>query len=80
MDTTLKILISGAISFLILLLVANGLVALENLSHKIRKMTEEEFNRWCIMRIAEGITAVIMLTIYAGTTVIVYYLLFGRHA
>ena len=80
MDIVLKILISGAISFLILLLVANGLVALENLSREIRKMTEEEFNRWCIMRIAEAITAVIMLTIYASTTLMVYYLLFGRHA
>lgn len=77
LDTVAKIGISAVVTLILLFIITWILMEIELLCDKIRKMKPVEIEEWVLKRIADCTAFIICLGVYAGITVLVYYVLFG---
>lgn len=77
LDTVAKIGISAVVALILLFIITWILMEIELLCDKIRKMKPVEIEEWVLKRIADCTAFIICLGVYAGITVLVYYVLFG---
>ena len=77
LDTVAKIGISAVVALILFFIVTWILMEIELLCDKIRKMKPVEIEEWVLKRVADCTAFIICLGVYAGITVLVYYVLFG---
>ena len=77
LDTVAKIGISAVVALILFFIVTWILMEIELLCDKIRKMKPVEIEEWVLKRIADCTAFIMCLGVYAGITVLVYYVLFG---